>query len=327
LLHRLFLHSGGGLCLLLALLLTGGSLPGAAAAPLVASSFKSTTEADYQKAADQYHRLLRNPAAGGRREDWLKGIQELERIYRQDPQSRTAPACLHLTARMQQTMYQRFHQTADLDQAAALFSNVVSLFPQSSEAAESLFALAQIEQSNGNLRGAAKTYYKLVHGYPASSRRAQAEEQLRQLTVIAESLTARKEGRKPGPILKPAQPKSIVSAPSIPVASLPLPKLEPPKTIAASFKPIVPVQATITPAAREKEPDKPVSPKVITASPQIVAGPPVVEDNKPQKKIILSLPVEPEKPAPPKVIAPAPVAKEEKEDSFLAKIGFPFFGG
>jgi N-acetylmuramoyl-L-alanine amidase len=320
--HSVLLYFGACLCLLLAFLLTAeASAAPSAVEKTAAAANQSTGDAEYQKAADQCHRLLRNPSAGGQREDWLKNIQELERIYRQAPQSHTAPACLHLTARMRQTMHQRFHQPADLDQATALFSNVISLFPQSSEAAESLFALAQIEQTNGNLRGAAKTYYKLVQGYPFSSRKAQAEEQLRQLTVIAESLAVRKEGKKTGPILTPKpMPPLFVSAPPAekkPVI-LPQPMKEPEQAVfkpAAPpvFKPFVPAQSA-TPPSHEKE-------QAAGSAPQFAA-------DATKQKLVLPLPAEAAKPVPPKAAAPV-VNKKKKEEagasSLLGKIGFPEF--
>ncbi|WP_417908515.1 N-acetylmuramoyl-L-alanine amidase [Candidatus Electronema sp. PJ] len=307
---------------------TSFSLAEAAEKPSASTAVaQKTIDLDYQKAADQCYRLLHNPAQGGNREDWLKSIQEIERIYRQDPQSRIAPACLYLTARMHHAIHQRFHRPADLDQAVAVFSNVVSLFPQSSEAAESLFALAQIEQTNGNLRGAAKTYYKLVHGYPFSNRKAQAEEQLRQLTVIAQSLAARKQGKKVAPVVKMESPQPVVAAtPSRSVTNLPsLPEKKPQeKMVLPPLEPVIeplftPRRATQPPViAMVKEPEKPKPSQLI-----VPASPPVLAEKKPQQKIILPLPV------PPKVATPSPAVKEqakEDEESWLAKISFPLFG-
>ena len=292
-------------CLLLALLLSFG--PAAA----------STAENDYQKAADQSYLLLRNPASA-QRQEWLRHIQELERIYQKHPQHRIAPACLHLAARMRQSMHQRFKQPADMDQAVAQFSNVVSLFPKSPEAAESLFALAQIEQTNGNLRGAAKTYYKLAQSYPHSSRKAQAEEQLRQLSIIAESLAARKEGRQAHvPAAKPQLSKPVMTAPAPVIMSAP--KLEPPKNFIPPpvaeqkpqekmilpqpvFKSPEPLQPALqnAPLADKKNspapfkapapPPQPVFPKIAISPPKITAVQSAPAEKKPQERMRLPLP-------------------------------------
>jgi len=291
-------------CLCLLLL---GSLPA------VSSAANSSAETAYQKTADQCHLLLRSPSLGGQREDWLKEIHELERIYRQEPQGHTASACLHLNARMRQAMYQHFHQPADLDQAAALFNNVVTLFPKSNEAAESLFALAQMEQSKGNLRGAAKTYYKLTHDYPFSSRKAQAEEQLRQLTIIAESLASRKEGRKPAvqpiPAFKPAM-VPVLPAPQ-PLVSLPQPT--PTLTHKAQEKIILPLPAAASTAAFNPATAMQPVPHATVTLPLIKA-----EEKKPQEKS--SPPAEAvSKPA----AKPAPPKKEEP--SLLSKLLHPDF--
>ncbi len=191
---------------------------------LLTSSFSSATvvkkqtvapasyagEIAYQKVADLCHRLMQDTTANRGRKDWLKAATELDQVYQKYPRSRTAPACLHLAARLRISMYQRFRQPGDQDQAVALFHNVVALFPQSSEAADALYAIAEIEQINGNLRDAAKTYYRLTQTYPFSPRKAQAEDKLSQLTAIAKSLAARKNGHRPPPAVT-AQPKKKIA--------------------------------------------------------------------------------------------------------------------
>ncbi|MGX9726910.1 MAG: N-acetylmuramoyl-L-alanine amidase [Candidatus Electronema sp. VV] len=297
------------------------------------------TEADYQKAADQCHRLLQNPA-GGTRADWLKAAESVELIYRKNPQSRTAPASLHLSARMRQAMYQRFRQPADLDQAVARYSNVVSLHPNSHEAAESLYALAQIEQQHGNLRGAAKTYYKLVHSYPLSSRRAQAQEQLRQLTVIAESLTARKEGTRAAAVFRHMNP------PFEPDKKLQEKTILPPRQT-VTFTPTPPKPAPAPPAQQKTAPVPSQNPGVsVPAQEKIVLSLPVAPPHKPTVSALsppkpalpaakvpekTTQPVQPSVPPPPKS-TDAPPKKEEPKRSLLAELSFPdwdfpFFSG
>ncbi|MCW5199649.1 hypothetical protein VU05_02870, partial [Desulfobulbus sp. F1] len=347
LLHSPILGFWASFCLLLALLLS--SMSAVAVEKTTSSAATITVDVEYQKVADQCHRLLRNPSTGGNREEWLQVIQKLEQLYRKNPQSRIASSALYLTARLYQTMHQRFHQPADLDQATALFSNVVSLFPQSGEAAEALYALAQIEQLHGNLRGAAKTYYKIVQSYPLSSRKAQAEEQLRQLIVIAESLTARKQGRKPKQPLsaststapavkvkqKPQEKDKMVLAlyeELLETPPSPAPKISQPQPVVAEaskpapalLKPPMtkPVVSSVTVA---KEPEKSARQRIAIAMPQVKVNIPPVPTKKPPEKIALPLPVTP----PPK--ATAAVKDNEPKKSLLAEISFPdlsfpFFG-
>jgi N-acetylmuramoyl-L-alanine amidase len=294
-------------CLLLALFLNSGLAAEQKAAPVAQ---EHAAEMEYQKTADQCHLLLRNPASA-QRQEWLRQIQELERMYQKHPQHRIAPACLHLAARMRQAMHQRFKQPADMDQAVAQFSNVVSLFPKSPEAAEALFALAQIEQTHGNLRGAAKTYYKLVQSYPHSSRKAQAEEQLRQLTIIAESLAARKEGKQAAhpPAASPPQAKPVMSAPPRAAALERQQKMILPQPV---FKPAAPPKAVLQSAPpadqKQKDPPAPPPPKIVISPPQIAAVPSPPAEKKPQEKMILPQPDF--KPAPPVAIA----VKESRPD-------------
>ncbi|MCW5200683.1 N-acetylmuramoyl-L-alanine amidase, partial [Desulfobulbus sp. F4] len=198
-------------------------------------------------------------------------------------------------------------------QATALFSNVVSLFPQSSEAAEALFALAQIEQINGNLRGAAKSYYKLVYGYPFSSRKAQAKEQLRQLTIIAESLSARKGGRKVPLVLTP---KNIPSASAEKTEQK---KVAPPLKPAAASTFAAPSFGATT--APEKIALSSSSNQVISEQKKMV-----VEEKKPQQKIILPLFAEPVKPAQSKTTASIPAGAEKvPEHQMTPKTSALFF--
>jgi N-acetylmuramoyl-L-alanine amidase len=182
-----------------------------------------TAEAEYQRAADDCYRLERNPALGQRREDWLTVVQDLELVCQKHPASRTAPSCLHLSGRMRRSMHQHFNQAADLKRSLALFGKVVTAFPQSPEAADSLYAIGQIEQARGNLRTAAKVYADVVQLYPFSAKKAQAEGQLRNLTAIAESLAAKKtlpEGH--GPQAEPPgyPPPKIAVTPPVPTAAV-----------------------------------------------------------------------------------------------------------
>ncbi len=341
--RRLVLPVAACLCLLLP------APPSALSAAVQIAAAEGTDGAEYQKAADQCHQLLRQPA-GGTRADWLKAVARLDEVYRKNPQSQAASACLHLSARMHQAMHQRFRQPADLDQAAARYSNVVSLHPGSHEAAESLYALARIEQQHGNLRGAAKTYYKLAHSYPFSSRRAEAQEQLRQLTIIAESLAARKGGRQAAGLFRQTKPPlsqpPAVSVPAQEKIVLPPPAVPPPQPAAAPAPPKL--ELKLVPAATVPERPAPSQPPAVSA----VVSPPVQEEivfPQPQQPAVFSAPPPP-KPAPPAVVkvpekaqqpapppkpAAVPKKKEEPERSLLAELSFPdwnwhlpsFFGG
>ncbi len=336
--RRLALPAALCLCLL---------LPAAPSAALTAENTAALAagqggaEAEYQKAADQCHRLLRNQHGGGDRAEWLRAVAVLDAVYRKNPQSLTAPASLHLSARLHQAMYQRFRQPADLDQAMARFSNVVSLHPQSPEAAESLYALAQIEQQHGNLRGAAKTYYKLAQSYPFSPRRAQAQEQLRQLTVIAESLTARKEGKRAAAVFRrmnpPFEPEKKPQEKTI------LPQPAPPPRQTVAFTPPQPKPVPAPPA--QKAAPAPNQPPVVSvpAPEKIVLSLPVAPPPKlavpalsPPKPALPTAKV-PEKTPPPVVPPPpkpadTPKKEEESKRSLLAELSFPdwnfpFFSG
>ncbi len=290
------------LCLLLQVLLIIISPPAAAAQGQHSSR---AGEAAYQKAADQSHRLMQDSSAGQSRKEWLKAVAALEQVYQQYPKSHTAPACLHLAARLRISMHQRFRQPADQDQAIALFHNIVTLFPQSSEAADALYAIAEIAQINGNLRDAAKTYYKLTKNYPFSPRKAQAEEKLKQLTAIAKSLAARKDGRRP--------PSAVTAAPRQPVKPAPAASAEPEWELIYTEPEPAPSSSRSTFSEKKAAQAPAASVKPAPKLPQTASQwrnwkPAVPAPSKPADKASTSVSVRREK----NISPPAPVLREQK---------------
>ncbi|MCI5222714.1 MAG: N-acetylmuramoyl-L-alanine amidase, partial [Candidatus Electrothrix sp. AR4] len=183
---------------LILVLLTGLSASTGAGSTVVPSisrsSYKETVEGQYKEASDYYYRLKDNFVAAGKREKWLAGIHELQRIYRIDPKSEIASFCLYTIARMYRNMYKRFGSSTDLDKAVSFYTDILSFFPQGNKADNAIYALAQIEQKErDNPKQAAKYYYKLIKSYPASSKKIQAEKQLQKLIAsLKTSSVARK---------------------------------------------------------------------------------------------------------------------------------------
>jgi N-acetylmuramoyl-L-alanine amidase len=151
------------------------------------SPYKNTVEWQYKQANDYYYTLRNNPSLAGKREKWLTGIHELQRIYRIDPKSKQASSCLYTIARMYRTMHERFGHVADLDKAVSFYKDVVTFFPQGSKADNALYALAQIEQEDrGNFKQAVQYYDQLMQHYPKSSKRRLVKQQLAKLVAILE---------------------------------------------------------------------------------------------------------------------------------------------
>ena len=171
---------------LLLLLLAG--LPGIIrAAPSPSPSYKNTIEWQYKQANDYYYTLRNNPSLAGKREKWLTGVHELQRIYRIDPESKRAASCLYTIARMYRAMYERFGITADLDKAVSFYKDVVTFFPKGRKADNALYALARIEQEErGDFKQAVQYYDQLMHAYPASNKRRLVKQQLKKLIAVLE---------------------------------------------------------------------------------------------------------------------------------------------
>ncbi|WP_339135575.1 MAG: tetratricopeptide repeat protein [Candidatus Electrothrix sp. GW3-4] len=164
-------------------------LPGIATAATGASSssYKNTVEWQYKQASDYYYKLRNNPSLAVKREKWLTGIHELQRIYRIDPKSTRASSCLYTIARMYRTMYDRFALTTDLDKAVSFYQDVLTFFPKGNKADNALYALAQIEQEErGNFKQAVQYYDRLMRSYPTSSKKRLVKRQLEKLIEVLE---------------------------------------------------------------------------------------------------------------------------------------------
>ncbi|MCW5210269.1 tetratricopeptide repeat protein [Desulfobulbus sp. N3] len=209
--------------LLILLFLIG--LPGIATAATGASSsstYKNAVEWQYKQASDYYYKLRNNPSLAGKREKWLIGIYELQRIYRIDPKSNRASSCLYTIARMYRTLYERFGLTADLDKAISFYTDILTFFPKGNKADNALYALAQIEQEErGNFKQAVQYYDQLMRSYPTSSKKRLVKGQLEKLIEVLENNpdyqeeTASSSVPISAPTVSTPQPKTFEVTPSV----------------------------------------------------------------------------------------------------------------
>ncbi|WLE95889.1 MAG: N-acetylmuramoyl-L-alanine amidase [Candidatus Electrothrix communis] len=200
-------------------------LPGIATAATGASSsstYKNAVEWQYKQASDYYYKLRNNPSLAGKREKWLIGIYELQRIYRIDPKSNRASSCLYTIARMYRTLYERFGLTADLDKAISFYTDILTFFPKGNKADNALYALAQIEQEErGNFKQAVQYYDQLMRSYPTSSKKRLVKGQLEKLIEVLENNpdyqeeTASSSVPISAPTVSTPQPKTFEVTPSV----------------------------------------------------------------------------------------------------------------
>ncbi|CAK8724109.1 N-acetylmuramoyl-L-alanine amidase [Candidatus Electrothrix laxa] len=177
------------------------------------SAYQNTVEWQYKQASDYYYKLRNNPSLAGKREKWLTGIHELQRIYRIDPKSNRASSCLYTIARMYRTMYESFGITADLDKAVSFYSDILTFFPKGNKADNALYALAQIEQEErGNFKQAVQYYDRLMRSYPTSSKKRLVKRQLEKLIKVLEKNPEYQENTTPTVVT----PQAV--SPKIPLA-------------------------------------------------------------------------------------------------------------
>jgi N-acetylmuramoyl-L-alanine amidase len=200
-------------------------LPGIATAATGAeasSTYKNTVEWQYKQASDYYYKLRNTPPLAGKRDKWLIGIHELQRIYRIDPNSNRASSCLYTIARMYRIMYERFGLTADLDKAVSFYTDILTFFPKGKKADNALYALAQIEQEErGNFKQAVQYYDRLMRSYPTSSKKRLVKGQLEKLIEVLEKNPDYREEIASSsvlssvPMVSTPQPKTFEVTPSV----------------------------------------------------------------------------------------------------------------
>ncbi len=218
--------------LLILLFLIG--LPGSiTAATSPSTPYKNTIEWQYKQANDYYYTLRNNPSLAKKRDKWLTGIHELQRIYRIDPKSKQASSCLYTIARMYRTMYERFAHTADLDKAVSFYKDIMTFFPKGNKADNALYALAQIEQDDrGDFQQAVQYYDQLMRYYPKSSKKRLVKQQVAKLIAILEKNPGKYQKKQTEPTTPKkrtvALPPEKKFTPSVPQKLAPPPQIKQP---------------------------------------------------------------------------------------------------
>jgi N-acetylmuramoyl-L-alanine amidase len=243
------------------------------------STYKNTVEWQYKQASDYYYKLRNNPSLAGKRKKWLTGIHELQRIYRIDPKSTRASACLYTIARMYRTMYERFGLTADLDKAVSFYTDILTFFPKGNKADNALYALAQIEQEDrGNFKQAVQYYDRLMLSYPTSSKKRLVKRQLERLIKVLE--------KNPDYLRKTTGPPVPSPAPRV-ITPPPVPPQVPRTVVApAPQKPVVNKQQaeSIKSTVKRLKPSPPVKKvKKVAASPPVKNAVKNANSSVPQK--------------------------------------------
>lgn len=136
----------------------------------------------YQEAKDAYLLLLRDEAAGGDRNNWLRCVADFRRIYQEEPTGGFAPGSLFTIAKLSYRMYMHFGRQEDLDQSIAHYDKVWRTFPENSLADDALFWSAEIHlKDRQNPEEAARLYATQVQRFPDGDKFSQARSRLRKI--------------------------------------------------------------------------------------------------------------------------------------------------
>ncbi|MEJ2031605.1 MAG: N-acetylmuramoyl-L-alanine amidase [Deltaproteobacteria bacterium] len=140
---------------------------------------RETVPKQYSQAMAYYNNLTVPGTQVGKRENWLAGARNFQRIARAHPAHELAPSCLFMLGRIFRDMYRRFENPLDLGEAVAYFQDVVLLFPHHRLADDALFNTAEIYLVDKKAEDeAARTLARIIAIYPDGDMAAAAGKKL-----------------------------------------------------------------------------------------------------------------------------------------------------
>lgn len=157
----------------------------------------------YQEAKDYYLLLLRDEDAGRDRNNWLRCVEDFQRLYQGEPKGEFAPGALFTIAKLYYRMYMHFGRQEDLDQSIAHYDTVWKTFPENSLADDALFWSAEIHlKDRKDPKAAAGLYATQVRRFPDGDKYSQALSRLRRID-------AKFDTGLPGRLTGPQQPEDL----------------------------------------------------------------------------------------------------------------------
>jgi N-acetylmuramoyl-L-alanine amidase len=168
--------------LYLVLCLLAGVGPLAAQDLLTNGESSSPAALQYLKAKDYYYLLVREEKTKSDRQNWLKGIEDFQRIYRDDPKGDLAPNCLFMMAKMHYRMFMRFKVPGDLEDSLANYHEIWTGFPENTLADDALFWSGEIMlKDKAEAVKAAQLYTIQVERFPQGDKYFEAASRLREI--------------------------------------------------------------------------------------------------------------------------------------------------
>ncbi|HBI16294.1 MAG TPA: hypothetical protein DDY20_12435 [Desulfobulbaceae bacterium] len=166
----------------LLLSLLAGAGPLSAQDLLTNGESASPAAVPYLKAKDSYYLLVREEKTKGDRQNWLKGIEDFQQIYQDDPKGELAPNCLFMMAKMYYRMFMRFKVPKDLDDSLASYNEIWTGFPENTLADDALFWSGEIVlKDKADPIKAARLYTIQVERFPQGDKYFEAVSRLREI--------------------------------------------------------------------------------------------------------------------------------------------------
>lgn len=150
---------------------------------LSAAASAKHLQQQYTQARFYYTQLENNTSLTSDRKKWLKGVGNFEKIYVANSHSQVAAPCLFTMAKMNSTMYSRFHIESDLNKSIAYYFDLVRHHPQHKLADDAYYALGKIyAEDKDNPEQAAAYLSKVINDYQSSDMYNPAADLLKQLS-------------------------------------------------------------------------------------------------------------------------------------------------
>ncbi len=132
----------------------------------------------YERARQEYFKLVGNPAAVKVYQNWQLIIDRFSSLYASNPQGEQAPNCLFWTGRLHLEAYERFKRPVDKAQGVDALRRLTNHFPRSGLADDAQFMIGQAYEKSGDLKHAYLEYLKITVNFPKGDQMAAAKARL-----------------------------------------------------------------------------------------------------------------------------------------------------
>lgn len=140
-------------------------------------------EALYNEARKAYYAFWQDESQKTSRANWLNVIAKFERVYKEDPGSRSAPDAYFMAGKLSFYCYKYHRNNEDFERARRNFETFLRKYPSSSLADDSLYYLGDLYLKKGDKKLSAYYYKEVIARYPKGDRARDARQRLEQMNL------------------------------------------------------------------------------------------------------------------------------------------------